>query len=179
MRRNRIWLCAEASCDARGKQTSCVAALVDITRRKHAEEELRLSSENFEARVQQRTQELDAANRNLQAEAEDRKRMEASRAEMMRALSAAQEEERGRISRELHDEIGQHITALLLGLKSLEKELPPKSARMTTVQSLQAITENVGHDIHEMAPQLRPTALDDLGLGRALSTFLEDWAARS
>ena len=105
--------------------------------------------------------------------------MEDARAEMLQALSVAQEDERGRISRELHDEVGQHVTALLFGLKSLEKELPPKSSHLTTVQSLQAITENVSREIHEVALKLRPTALDDLGLVRALSTFLEDWAARS
>src|SRR6185436_5884258 len=116
----------------------------------------------------QRTGELGAANQTLRAEVEERKRAEASREEMMRAVVAAQEVERGRISRELHDEIGQHVTALLLGLKSLEKGLSTQSESMTTLQTHPTTTESVGREIHEVALQLRPTALDDLGLVRAL-----------
>ncbi|MES2693123.1 MAG: ATP-binding protein, partial [Verrucomicrobiota bacterium] len=61
----------------------------------------------------------------------------------------------------------------------LEKDLHSPSEAMTTLQSLQAITENVGQEIHEVALELRPTALDDLGLVRALSAFLEEWVSRS
>jgi signal transduction histidine kinase len=98
---------------------------------------------------------------------------------MMRALVSAQEAERARISRELHDGVGQQVTALLLGLGTLEKDLGHNSPASTVVQSLRAITENIGEEIHDAALELRPTALDDLGLVRALSTFVEDWAARA
>jgi signal transduction histidine kinase len=156
-----------------------IGAVLDITERKQTENLLRNSKEKLEERVQERTSELDSANQQLRAEIVERKRAEASREEMMRALVAAQEAERGRISRELHDEIGQHLTALLLGLKALQNDFAPQGSALTTLESLQAITENVGREIHEVALELRPTALDDLGLVRALSTFLEDWAVRT
>ncbi len=165
--------------DRAGQQLSCVAVFVDVSQRKQAEDSLRRSKDELELRVQERTAELKTSNVSLRLEMDHRKTAEAKREEMMRTLVASQEVERGRISRELHDEIGQHVTALLFGLTSLRREVADRPAAITTLQSLQAITESVGRDLHQVALELRPTALDDLGLVRALSAFLEDWARRS
>jgi signal transduction histidine kinase len=94
---------------------------------------------------------------------------------MQRRLVAAQEEERGRISRELHDEVGQHLTALLLGLRAIEIG----KASPNELQKLQTLTETIGHEIHELALALRPTSLDDFGLIRSLENFLGEWEART
>jgi PAS domain S-box-containing protein len=155
-----------------------VEFIIDVTARKAGEEELRRHRDDLEILVQERTAALDAANGALRDEIVERQRAEASRQELLRQLASAQEEERRRISRELHDEVGQHITALMLGLKSLETSCaePPNPA---TLASLQSITEKVGKEIHDLALELRPTALDDLGLLRTLSNYIEQWSATS
>ena len=155
-----------------------VEFIIDITERKASDEELRRHRDDLEIRVQERTAALDAVNGALRDEIVERHRAEASRQELQRQLASAQEEERRRISRELHDGVGQHITALMLELKSLQSASSylPNPA---TLASLQAITERVGKEIHDLALELRPTALDDLGLLRALSNYIEQWSATS
>jgi PAS domain S-box-containing protein len=155
-----------------------VEFVIDITERIAADEELRRHRDDLEIRVQERTAALDAVNGALRDEIVERHRAEVARQELQRQLASAQEEERRRISRELHDQVGQHITALMLELKALEsaRAYPPNPA---TLASLQAITERAGKEIHDLALELRPTALDDLGLLRTLSNYIEQWSATS
>ncbi|MDP0965337.1 histidine kinase, partial [Klebsiella pneumoniae] len=74
--------------------------------------------------------------------------------------------EQRRIARELHDQVGQTVTGLSLGLKSMERLL----ARGATAEAgrqvewLQSLAGEIGRDIPRAAVDLRPTALDDLGL---------------
>jgi PAS domain S-box-containing protein len=155
-----------------------VEFIIDITERKKADEELRRHRDDLETRVQERTAALDAVNGALRDEIIERHRAESSRQELLRQLSTAQEEERRRLSRELHDDIGQHLTALLLGLKSLESSAAsPESSAF--LRELQDIAEKVGKEVHDLALELRPTALDDLGLLRTLANHIEEWAVHS
>jgi signal transduction histidine kinase len=112
---------------------------------------------------------------------EPRKRAEAERLDLLRRLGHAQENEQRRIARELHDQVGQTVTGLSLGLKGLERLLEaegvsPEAGRQ--VQWLQRLAGEVGRDIHRAAVDLRPTALDDLGLAESLATLLRDWGHR-
>ena len=110
---------------------------------------------------------------------EPRKRAEAERLELLRRLGEAQENEQRRIARELHDQVGQTVTGLSLGLKSLERLVAgsgPEAGRH--VQWLQGLAGEIGRDIHRAAVDLRPTALDDLGLREALATLLREWSRR-
>jgi signal transduction histidine kinase len=77
----------------------------------------------------------------------------------------AQENERQRISRDLHDQVGQTVIGLSLGLKALEREGGESPVR---IHSLHALVAEISRDIHRVAADLRPSALDDLGLLRAL-----------
>ncbi|MBE7243685.1 MAG: histidine kinase [Actinomycetospora chiangmaiensis] len=109
---------------------------------------------------------------------EPRKRAEAERLDLLRRLGEAQENEQRRIARELHDQVGQTVTGLSLGLKSLERLLaggePGEASRQ--VHWLQGLAGEIGRDIHRAAVDLRPTALDDLGLREALATLLREWS---
>jgi signal transduction histidine kinase len=93
------------------------------------------------------------------------KRAVADRQALLRRLSAAQEDERRRLSRELHDQVGQSVTGLSLGLKALERS---GQAPVAALQALQAMANDISRDIHRAAADLRPAALDDLGLKKAL-----------
>ena len=115
------------------------------------------------------------------ADIEPRKRAEAAHYELLRRLSQAQEDEQRRIARELHDQVGQTLTGLSLGLKSLEEGLSRGAGAeeiREQVRWLQSLVSEIGRDIHRAASALRPSALDDLGLVNALSALGAEWNAR-
>jgi signal transduction histidine kinase len=94
-------------------------------------------------------------------------------------LTTVQEDERRRIARELHDQMGQHLAALGIGLKFVKDGTPDPSPQRDRLQNLQAMTDQIGREVHHLALELRPTALDDLGLPAALANYVEVWAERS
>jgi two-component system sensor histidine kinase UhpB len=93
-------------------------------------------------------------------------RMETERRESARRALAAQEAERLRISRELHDEVGQALTAMLLGLGPLAGRAP--LGLREDLRQVQEIARSSLQDVRRIALELRPEALDDLGLVNAL-----------
>jgi PAS domain S-box-containing protein len=102
---------------------------------------------------------------------------EAERLELLERLVNAQEHERLRIARELHDQMGQDLTGLSLGLKSLETAVQGEGG-LATLRWLQSLTAQIGGNVHRTAWELRPTSLDDVGLLRALEAYVADWSER-
>ena len=113
---------------------------------------------------------------------QERERAERDRVALLRRLGTAQEDERLRLSRELHDQIGQLLAGLSLGLSAAEDALrrnvagPDPAARL---RPLRRLVEEIGREVHNLALELRPTALDDLGLAAALRNYVENWSART
>ncbi len=104
--------------------------------------------------------------------------------EQLRALSqylqAAREEERTFIAREIHDELGQELTALKMDLAWLSRQLPPEQTHL--VQKTAAISDMVDgtiQTVRRVASQLRPGLLDDLGLVAALEWQAGEFQART
>jgi PAS domain S-box-containing protein len=150
--------------DAEGRPGAILTTTNDITLRKQAEAALAASNTELERRVQERTAALAASNQNRQ--------------ELLRQLVTAQEEERLRIARDLHDQLGQQITGLLLGLKQLEAPLEgtPLAAQLPPLQGL---AMQLAKDAHRLAVNLRPTGLDDVGLVAALKQHAKGWTAQT
>jgi signal transduction histidine kinase len=146
---------------------------------KQAEASLQCERDQLEVRVRERTVELSEANRALQAEMARRERAEAAHREVLRRLVAAEETERGRVSRELHDRLGQDLTALKLGLQIVRKRrsCPPPLRESTS--KLEALADSLMRDIHRLAWELRPAALDDFGLELALRRYADEWTELS
>ena len=109
------------------------------------------------------------------------KRAETERSHLLRRLASAQEEEQRRISRELHDQVGQTVTGLSLGLKALEQRLAnggDAASAAGQIRWLETLAAQIGRDIHRSASDLRPTAIDDLGLFRAIGAYVAEWRER-
>jgi signal transduction histidine kinase len=89
----------------------------------------------------------------------------------VRRVVDAQELERKRLARELHDETGQALTSILLGLKSVE-DAPDDERMRAAVGELRELVRSTLQDVRQLAVELRPTALDDFGLVAALQRLV-------
>ena len=99
---------------------------------------------------------------------------EAMRRKLLSHTVIAQEEERGRIARELHDETAQILTAFSLNLATL-RELLPSDPRISEILTrLQGLSRRMSQGIYRMMHDLRPAQLDDLGLVAALNYLVEE-----
>ncbi|MBK3639840.1 HAMP domain-containing sensor histidine kinase [Streptomyces sp. MBT33] len=104
-------------------------------------------------------------------------RLEQERATSSARALLAQEAERRRIAQELHDEVGQSMTAILLGLKRAADGAP--APLREDIHEVQEITRGSLDEIRRLVRRLRPGALDDLGLVSALTSLTEDFATHT
>lgn len=101
---------------------------------------------------------------------------EALRGQLLERVLAAQEKERHRIARELHDEAGQALTSLMVGLHLLEKEADSPQTVVARVSELKRTTDGVLENLHRLAMDLRPASLDHVGLVGALHQYVEEYS---
>jgi signal transduction histidine kinase len=92
----------------------------------------------------------------------------------LRRVVHAQEQERRRLALELHDQTGQALTSILLGLRGVEDARDPEAQR-AAVRSLRELVVATLHDVRRLAVELRPKALDDFGLVPALERLAESF----
>jgi two-component system CheB/CheR fusion protein len=137
----------------------------DLTSLRQANEALRQANDTLEARVLERTRELRA-----EAEAHRAAKMEVAR--LLRQVVSAQEEERGRIARNLHDQLGQRITGLRLSLERARKRIGPDRELDTALE----LTSTLDSELGFLAWEIRPAALDHLGLAAALPRYVTEWS---
>ena len=110
----------------------------------------------------------------LLSEITDRKQAEEIRALLLNQVITVQEEERGRIARELHDETAQSLASLLMGLGALQEARTVKAAR-AQARDLQQVATHALAEVRRLAWGLRPSVLDDLGLATALARYAADF----
>jgi PAS domain S-box-containing protein len=110
----------------------------------------------------------------------ERKRAEAerTRTELLAQLIFAQEDERRRIAREMHDQFGEQLTTLSHRIAAMKEACQPHPELADNVQALERVAEQIDRDVDYLVWELRPTALDDLGLQAALSNYVREWSAR-
>lgn len=99
-------------------------------------------------------------------------RLDRERENTMRSSLSAQEEERARVSGELHDQVGQSLTVLLLRLQMLSRAVPPELAEQ--VEDLRDGVRQTLEDVRDISARLRPGLLAELGLGPALHALVAD-----
>ena len=99
--------------------------------------------------------------------------------ELAARLQSIREDERKRLSRELHDELGQVLTALKIDLSHLRRALPKRDAAAhERVEGMKGLLDRAAAETHRMAMELRPAILDDLGLVSAVRWLVEDFSRR-
>lgn len=108
-----------------------------------------------------------------------RRTAEEARTQLLRRLVAAQEEERSRLSRELHDKMGQHLSALALNLELHKNSLGENARDAAQLDKLSELAEELSQEMRGLAWELRPPELDQLGLREALACYVEQWSRRS
>jgi len=107
------------------------------------------------------------------------KRAEEEIRHLSQQLIRATEEERKRLARDLHDELGQALTALHFGMEAVHNSLPGElKAQATTCDELLGQVEALGDKIRNLASELRPDMLDDLGLIPTLKWYIKDFVKR-
>ena len=175
------WVLARAvpRFDAKGMVLEWFGAASDINAERAAIESLRTAHAHLEQKVTERTGELFEANSVLEREISERKRAETARRVLFQRLVGVQEEERRRIARELHDVLGQHLTALDVGLKASEQVegCPPQVVEK--LEYLRSLIQSTDEEVERLSHELRPRALDDLGLGGALRRHVAEWSRQS
>lgn len=128
----------------------------------------------LEQRVQERTAELEERNRQLSILYETLRAKEEQVHTLLRKVLGAQEDERKRVSRELHDGIGQALSALSMGLERLDRAGPGAWPQLQEqVEALKELVHNTIGDLRRLTIALRPAALDDLGLVPAIRRYAE------
>jgi len=108
---------------------------------------------------------------------EIRQEREQLRRQFFDGVISAQEDERKRIARELHDSTAQSLTSLLIGLRNLSENCSNLDLK-AQIQQLLLETEQTLEDVHTLAVQLRPAVLDDLGLKEAMEKLVTEWQGR-
>lgn len=98
---------------------------------------------------------------------------------LLSRVVAVSEAERRRLSRELHDETSQQLAALILGLRAIRDRSPPDGPAAAALAGLQEQAERIGAVLHRIAFDLRPAALDELGLEASLRDAVGQWSRRT
>ncbi len=148
-------------------------------------QEAQALNEDLERRVVDRTIELRNANRRLETEIAERQRANEQLRLLSGHLQSAREDERIRIAREIHDEIGQVLTAVKMDLSLLDREMAKKGAPLTPIRlhdqlgSTKKLVDQALDTMHGIVRELRPEILDHLGLRAAIEWQLQEFQSRT
>lgn len=158
--------------DASGKPVRMYGVNLDIT-------ELQVAHDELEVRVVERTQELARTNALLLRQMEERSLIETQRIQLLKRLFTVQEDERGRIARDIHDHLGQRLTALRLKIASVRALCENDELLVQRVNRLQEISEILDKEVSFLAWELRPEILDQTDFVHALEQYVNEWSRHS
>ncbi len=156
----------------------------NVTSLRHIERNLKTLNQTLESRVDERTAELTATNRALRDEVVRRRDAEESLLTSQRELEglserlmSAQEEERKRIAQDLHDSVGQSLSAIKYSLERAQVLARRQEAKNAAdvVESAVERVQRVMEEVRGISMNLRPAVLDDLGAASAVKSLCRDW----
>ena len=162
--------------DGAGRIVGASKVARDISERVRAQEALKRAHEELEKRVRERTAELASANEALRFEMIERDRAERQRIRLLTRVILGEEDERRRIARELHDQLGQQLTALRLTLEMLKGAPTDRMEPRTQIETLEELALQLDRDVAFRVSELRPAELETLGLEAALTDHVRRWS---
>lgn len=162
--------------DENGELKGYAKIAQDLTVKKRYEEELKTAHDLLEQKVIERTEQLIEAYAKLKEESQEKQHAEEIKIHLLNRLINIQEQERSRLSRELHDHLGQKLVVLSLQAEKLKEKCEGNEELLQTSVALQDLSRQINDDIKFIAWELRPTILDDLGLASALEAFVSEWS---
>jgi PAS domain S-box-containing protein len=173
--------------DSKGNLRGFAKLTREMTERRSKEEALKRAKEELEVRFEHRAAVLGRVNEELRTEIAERQRAEQQlrqSLEQLRALAArlqhVREEERTRVAREIHDELGQACTALKMDLALLGRKATKRQTQLRAkVDSATQLVNNLIKSLRRLASELRPSTLDDLGLNAALESQAQEFESRT
>jgi signal transduction histidine kinase len=142
-------------------------------------ERARIQQDALMAELDDRIARWERTAEQLKVESDRRAVVEAELSQVLRRTVVEQEAERQRIARELHDSLGQYLTTMQLDLEGIARDETATNSIKARVERLKTMTADAGHEVNNLAWEIRPTLLDDLGLQTALQQFLEEWGERT
>jgi PAS domain S-box-containing protein len=159
-----------------GKLTSYVKIVRDLTERVELELALEDAVNSIDIKVGERTSELGEANKVLTMQVARQQRDALLRQVLMQRIMNTQEDERKRISRDLHDHLGQELTGLRLRIELLKEQYGKDDKTLEAIEAVEAIAENIDKTVDFLTWELRPASIDELGLEAALRNFVNEWS---
>ena len=157
--------------DPNGEIVGVTCAAVDVTERKQAEENYRTLAESLEVEVRARTRELETRNAEVLRQADELR-------DLSSHLLQAQDEERRRIARDLHDSAGQILAALGMCLAAMSRNTNPATYSKDADEA-QKWVQQLSQEIRTMSYLLHPPLLDESGLPDALRWYIQGIEQRS
>jgi two-component system CheB/CheR fusion protein len=143
-------------------ERAILVTIEDITERKATEKLLQQRNVELENQIRATEESLNRTQRELRA--------------LTARLFTSQEEERRRVARELHDDIGQQLALIEIEMEQLEQEIAAGSADRANVRGLRQKTSRLSESVRSISHRLHPSILDDLGLPRALKALVTNFA---
>jgi len=144
---------------------ACVLVVVMGESRRRHNEALRIEQDALESRVQERTVDLDMANRNLR--------------ELSARLLQLQDDERRRIARELHDSVGQMLAALTMNLSAVRVDVERLTKTALALADSESLVQEMSTEVRTISHLLHPPLLDEAGLLSALRWYVDGFSLRS
>ncbi|MEP7212317.1 MAG: ATP-binding protein [Acidobacteriota bacterium] len=168
-----------------GKIQGTVTMIEDVTERVGRENDLYIQiqererlllSEISARKLAEENERLKGSFETLRLEGAELLEFGRAREKLMHRIITSQEEERKRIARDIHDHLGQQLTALRFALELLRQQHAEGTNATAGIAKAQAIAEKLDAEVDYLAWELRPAEIDDIGLEDALRTFVAEWS---
>jgi PAS domain S-box-containing protein len=159
-----------------GEPPEFIKIVRDLTDQVELQAEIDEARNAVKVSVVDRASELGEMNKVLRMEMARRKRDDYMRLRLLQRTVETQEDERKRISRDIHDHLGQELTALRLRVQAMDAEFGDDRELREHLQKLQELATQIDSTVDFLAWELRPNAVTEVGLEESLHNFVDEWS---